>query len=223
MTISPRFSIGAKIAERVPTRGVIADVGCDHGKLSKYLLQIGKATRVIATDISVPSLQKARDLARKENLAIECREGDGLTVLGAKEADLAVICGMGGLEILSSLRDERRVDGIEEFILSPHTEQYALRDGLASLGLCIKDEWVLTENTKFYAVMHVCKGSNPLTEDEKTFGIAIRHPNQIVLDYLDNLIDIYQKKLTQFGDVPALRALWAQATRVKAELLLKKE
>jgi len=212
-----------EIAALVPPRSVIADVGCDHGKLSKYLLGMGKASRVIASDVSAPSLQKARELAARERLAIECREGNGLTVLREGEAELAVICGMGGLEILSILRDERRVDGICEFILSPHTEQYALRAGLNALGLCIADEWVLTENAKFYAVMHVTKGEQVLTEDELTFGLAIRHPDQVVVDYLDNLIDIYQKKLRQFGPVPALVAMSEQVRRVRSELPLKKE
>ena len=40
-----------------------ADIGCDHGRLSVALLQQGRADRVIASDISAPSLQKATELA----------------------------------------------------------------------------------------------------------------------------------------------------------------
>ena len=43
--------------------GTVADVGCDHGKLGYYLVSTDRAERVIATDISAPSLQKAYELA----------------------------------------------------------------------------------------------------------------------------------------------------------------
>ena len=42
----------------------VADVGCDHGKLAAALLQRGVCSRVVASDISEPSLQKGSELIR---------------------------------------------------------------------------------------------------------------------------------------------------------------
>lgn len=43
----------------------VADIGSDHGRLAVALLQQGAAERVIACDISAPSLEKARALCSR--------------------------------------------------------------------------------------------------------------------------------------------------------------
>ncbi|MBQ9710013.1 MAG: tRNA (adenine(22)-N(1))-methyltransferase TrmK, partial [Clostridia bacterium] len=40
----------------------LADVGCDHGYLSKAALDSGLAEAVVVSDISSPSLEKAKAL-----------------------------------------------------------------------------------------------------------------------------------------------------------------
>lgn len=49
--------------------GKVADVGCDHGKLGYYLVSTDRASEVIATDISAPSLAKAEELAKENGCA----------------------------------------------------------------------------------------------------------------------------------------------------------
>ena len=75
-----------------------ADIGCDHGRLSVALLQQGRADRVIASDISAPSLQKATELAARCGLGSRLTTvlSDGMAHLGPDEADAIAICGMGG-------------------------------------------------------------------------------------------------------------------------------
>lgn len=75
-----------------------ADIGCDHGRLSVALLQQGRADRVIASDISAPSLQKATELAALCGLGSRLTTvlSDGMAHLGPDEADAIAICGMGG-------------------------------------------------------------------------------------------------------------------------------
>ena len=50
-------------ADMINGSHLAADIGCAHGRLSVALLQQGRADRVIASDISAPSLQKATELA----------------------------------------------------------------------------------------------------------------------------------------------------------------
>ena len=48
------------MAHQVESHGVTADIGCDHGFTSIYLLEQGLADHVIAMDINEGPLQRAR-------------------------------------------------------------------------------------------------------------------------------------------------------------------
>ena len=61
IALDPRLSM---IAEMVGRCSSYADVGCDHGRLGAFLLQNGWVDRAVLTDISAPSLDKARALIR---------------------------------------------------------------------------------------------------------------------------------------------------------------
>ena len=56
---------------------VLADIGCDHGKLAVASLLEGKCSKVIAGDISAESLKKAVKLAKEYGLEekIDCKHG----------------------------------------------------------------------------------------------------------------------------------------------------
>ena len=89
--------------------GAVADIGCDHGKLGYYLVSTDRADKVIATDISAPSLRKASELAFDNGVTeiMETRLGDGLSPIKSEEVDTVVIAGLGGdviAEILKSAR-----------------------------------------------------------------------------------------------------------------------
>ena len=93
-----------ELCDMVRGYSCVADIGCDHGRLSCALLQSFDIKRVIAADISETCLQKARKLAEKCGLLsrIDIRCGDGLSVLCAEEADAVIIAGMGG-ELISNI------------------------------------------------------------------------------------------------------------------------
>jgi len=97
--LRPRLTAAADLlAEHLPEQACVADIGCDHGRLSCGLMQMHPTWRCIAADVSAPSLEKARQLAEFTGLSdrVEFRLGNGLSVLGANEADAVVLCGMGG-------------------------------------------------------------------------------------------------------------------------------
>jgi tRNA (adenine22-N1)-methyltransferase len=98
----------------------VADIGCDHGFLTAYILGEGIADRVFASDISAVCLAKTARLINKLGLGDNCElnAGDGLTVL-KRSVDTAVIAGMGGRKITEILSDDRRIDGTKTFILQP--------------------------------------------------------------------------------------------------------
>ena len=87
----------------VPSCKVLADVGCDHGYLSKYALDKNLCDRVIISDISVKSLEKARNLLKPYGDKVKSYVCDGLKSYEG-QADFAVIAGMGGEEICLILK-----------------------------------------------------------------------------------------------------------------------
>ena len=60
VSLHPRLEAAAALLGKT---SVLADIGCDHGRFSAAMLQRGTAEKVIASDISAPSLKKAEQLA----------------------------------------------------------------------------------------------------------------------------------------------------------------
>ena len=105
-----------KISELVKGN-IVADVGCDHGKLSEYLLKQKLCEKVIVSDISKSSLQKAINLLSKEKLNFESIHCNGLVGYKDKVIDECIISGMGGDEIIKIISSSP-ID-IKSYILSP--------------------------------------------------------------------------------------------------------
>ncbi len=130
----------------------MADVGCDHGKVSMACLLSGKVEKVIACDISSKSLQKAIDLAEKLNVKnIEFRVGNGLQVISDGEVDCVVIAGMGGIEIMNIL--SHIPNGVKILVLSPHRNTIELREFLSSREIYMDKDYVVKDGRKFYDVI----------------------------------------------------------------------
>ncbi|MBR3843298.1 MAG: SAM-dependent methyltransferase [Christensenellaceae bacterium] len=179
-----------KLADCCPVSKVAADVGCDHGKLSALLIEMGKAERMIATDISEPSLKKAERLADESGMQIETRLGDGLKPLLNGEAETVVIAGMGAMQIIDILSaDREKTDSFAHFLLCPHTYPERLREYLNTNGFIIEREDILFEEDEqktqknrkndkdalpgghYYPIFLVKKGEETAYEkDELLFG-----------------------------------------------------
>lgn len=59
VSLHPRLEAAAALLGKT---SVLADIGCDHGRFSAAMLQRGIAEKVIASDISAPSLKKPNSL-----------------------------------------------------------------------------------------------------------------------------------------------------------------
>ena len=141
---------------------VLADVGCDHGKLSVAAVITGRAKKAYAIDISEKSLEKTSLLAKEHNLSDRVIPlcGDGLTPL-KENVDLVVIAGMGGNEIIKILTESGYRGNA---ILVPHQDPYKLRDFISNKFYIIK------AGRKFYPIIVLKEGSSKYTENEKFLG-----------------------------------------------------
>ena len=135
----------------------VADVGCDHGYLSIYLLTQGIASACIASDINEGPLQSAMRNARRFGVTEKIRFflSDGVGSI-PRDFDTLVCAGMGGdtmVHILESapwLQDARY-----RLVLQCQTKNHLLRRYLTENGWVIRDEIVLRDGKFLYTVMDV--------------------------------------------------------------------
>lgn len=153
MGLSMRMQRVADMTE--PCAGA-ADIGCDHGYVSIYLIERKLAGHVIAMDVRKGPLSRAETNIRQKGLEtrIECRLSDGLEQLKPGEADTILIAGMGGplmIGILERGREKRL--GTETLILQPQSEIPEVRRYLHRIGYEIVAEDMLLEDGKYYTVL----------------------------------------------------------------------
>lgn len=153
--------------------GIVADVGCDHGKLSYYLVSTERVERAIVTDISAESLKKARELAIEGGVEdlMPARLGDGLAPIASGEADVVIIAGLGG-DVISGILERAFEDGkkFESYILSPNTHAEKVRETLVKIGQKISSDSAVECGGKLYPVIRSEAGEQSLDELQTNFG-----------------------------------------------------
>ncbi len=150
-----------KVADLIQTADTLADVGCDHGYLSVYLIENKRCRRVIAMDINKGPLQKARENIERFGYGdyIETRLSDGIAKLEKDEAEGFVCAGMGGplaLQILWNDRD--KIQNMKQIVLQPQSELWLVRRTLKEWGFIIEKEDIELEDGKYYFMMRICPG-----------------------------------------------------------------
>ncbi len=130
-----------------------ADVGCDHGYCTEYMLKTGLCERAIFSDVSRGSLAKAEALLTKYVAA-----GSAVGVLGdgfygvPKDTEEVLIAGMGGSEICAILRDERYGFMPKKFVFQPMHDGERLRRYVLENGGYLERDYTF-EDGKFYDVL----------------------------------------------------------------------
>lgn len=156
-----------EILSEIPACKVFRDVGCDHGYVGFECLKRGIAQKVIFSDISAPSLEKAKSLVKTvpemENQACFL-VANGLEG-GETKADVCVIAGMGGEEIMKILASTSP----EICVLQPMSEVEKLRVFLQDKFEIITDR-LFYDRDKYYNLLVVKKGSCKLCDFEIMFG-----------------------------------------------------
>lgn len=180
----------------------VADIGCDHGRLGAYLLQTGRTERIIAADISVPSLHKAEQLAETLGIsaAFSFRAGDGLSVLEPGEVQAVVIGGMGAFTIMRILEAAPQLSA-EAFVLQPMGHECSLRRWLLENGFFIADDRVAQEGKRFYHILLVRRGRQSYTEREIYLPVhSLRSGSEEAFRFAQGRRDALKKILAYSAD-----------------------
>lgn len=169
-----------------------ADIGTDHAYIPIYLVQSGKFSRVIATDLKKGPLRKAASNVEKYGLAdkIELRLGDGMKPIRPGECDGFVIAGMGGVVISEILEaSPETAQSAKALVLQPvYTEAY-LREYLYRKGYRITNEELVLDEGRYYVVIRaVYDGISRWDED------LYYHVGRLLLEQQDPLLKAYLER-----------------------------
>lgn len=133
---------------------IIADIGTDHGFVPNFLYEEDINRKIIATDISLNSLNKAIEFSelRGNKGKIEHIVCNGLEKI--PPVDQIIIAGMGGILISKILdRDFEKAMQAEKLILQPMQQVDYLRKFLYDKGFKILDEKIVFEDNKFFHII----------------------------------------------------------------------
>jgi len=147
-----------------------ADIGCDHGYCTLYMLENKLCERAYIADVSEKCLAKAEALLSgyiKEGTAVSvcC---DGLEKIPA-DCGQVLIAGMGGEEILKILKNSFIP---KKFVFQPMKNSRALREYLLKNGAEIAYDGIFKSGKKFYTVIKGAKSGKTAfyTEAELEYG-----------------------------------------------------
>ena len=198
MRLSKRMHM---VADMVTPGKVLADIGCDHGYLSVWLVREKTVSRAIAMDLREGPLSKAKESITffHQDDVIETRLSDGMDELVPGEADRIVIAGMGGILMRDILkRGQACCDMAEQLVLQPQSDSELVRAEVQKQGFRIEDERACYEDGKYYIAFACVKGTeeNPYSETELKYGrILGEKRDEVFLSFLRE--ELEKKELMQ--------------------------
>lgn len=192
LALQPRLQL---LADMVPAGSRLADVGTDHGYLPVYLLQQGRISRAIASDIVDGPLQHARQTAAEYEVdGIDFRLCPGLDAIAPHEADTVVIAGMGGETIQAILSAAPwTADGSHLLLLQPMTKVEYLRKWLVDNRYAFTEERLVWDKDHLYPVFAVRGGTQPPLTAVQQYGGVLLDGDPLYGAYLDERIGKLQK------------------------------
>lgn len=146
------------LADQIEQKETMADIGTDHGFLPIALWERQICPKVIMSDVSPGSLEKARANAAAlyPDEVFDLRLGNGIQILGKGEVDAVVLAGMGGALMIRILsEDPEKTCSFKKLVLQPRNGQGKLRRWLLSNGFFITKESLVREGKYICEILTV--------------------------------------------------------------------
>lgn len=206
MKISPRL---LAIEYFVKDHSIVADIGTDHGYIPVYLIKNNTSKKVIGTDISKGSLDKAIQYVKELGYEdyIDTRLGNGLEVLKPYEVDTVILAGMGGTLIKDILEKDMEIaKTINNFIFQPMIATRELRKHLYKNNFKIIDEKIVKEDERYYEIIYAIWGKD-YVEDEIYYEVSERLVDkkdpilkkflEFKIQEIENILEKLEEKTTE--------------------------
>ena len=153
-TLDARLSAAAEL---VRPGEPVADIGCDHGKLTAVLAASGKYPKVIGADLRPGPLAKAEQTLEYAGCKdrAELRLGDGLSVLSPGEVSTIVLAGVSAQTTWEIIEKAPWVSapGGPRLVMVPATRHSDLRRWLWEHGFALAADRPVQAAGRWYAVM----------------------------------------------------------------------
>ena len=153
-TLDARLSAAAEL---VCPGQPVADIGCDHGKLTAVLAASGKYPKVIGADLRPGPLAKAAQTLEYAGCKdrAELRLGDGLSVLSPGEVSTIVLAGVSAQTTWEIIEKAPWVSapGGPRLVMVPATRHSDLRRWLWEHGFALAADRPVQAAGRWYAVM----------------------------------------------------------------------
>jgi tRNA (adenine22-N1)-methyltransferase len=153
----------------------LADIGTDHAQLPIAAVKLNMVVRAIACDIAPGPLSQAVTAIYSAKMGdrIVTRLGDGFDPLEADETDVAVIAGIGGMNIVNILeKGSTKAKTVKRLILQPQHDTVKLRRHLHRLGYFIADERLAREGDRYYIIIVATPSAAPAFWNEREYSLG---------------------------------------------------
>lgn len=220
MNLDKRLSAAAELVKHGSR---VADIGADHGYLSIYLAESGKASAVYACELRRKPLLNAQ-----KNIAAAGLEGvvktvlaDGLDGVNPHEVDTVIIAGMGG-EIIASIIERAPWLKSAEYslILQPMSSSAELRNFLFQNGFWIESENAVKSDGRLYTVIKAAfdpqKAKKYGGDIDVFFGGLFRNNTPENTAYINWVLKILKKQISALEGVERMSERRAEICRIVA-------
>ena len=158
-------------------KGVIADIGSDHGKLMIALFKSGKLLKGYAIENKKGPYQRLVKALEKEDLIDKIIPlfSDGISDLPIDVRHI-VLAGMGGdliIDILKAHSDKLKL--VNTIVVDAHGAIGKVREEISNMGYAIAEEQIVKEDDKYYEIIKFIRADKAIyTEDDLEFGPILR-------------------------------------------------
>ena len=158
-------------------KGVIADIGSDHGKLMIALFKSGKLIKGYAIENKKGPYQRLIQALEKEDLLDKIIPlfSDGIEDL-PMDVKHIVLAGMGGDLIIEILKKHpEKLKYISTIVVDAHGAIGKVREEISHMGFAIAEEKMIKEDGQYYEIIKFIKADIAAYSDEDLeFGPILR-------------------------------------------------
>ncbi|HHX07604.1 MAG TPA: SAM-dependent methyltransferase [Erysipelothrix sp.] len=170
MNLSLRLQTILNHIQPVP---VLADIGCDHGKLLLAALKSTKCEFGIGTDVRAMPLKRAQETLKKAGYQQQTvfYQTDGMKNI-PEEAQCWVLAGMGAELMVKIINDSiNKAQQTTQIVMCPHHQPEILRLKMASLGFEVIKEDLIFDDHFYWVISYQYHGQTiTLSLYEQYFG-----------------------------------------------------
>ncbi len=149
-----------ELAKLIKKNSVIADIGTDHAYLIIELFKLNKIKYAYAVDNKDGPIRNAINNINKYNLEDKCKviKADGLNFNVSKDIDTLVFAGLGGLNTIQIIEDnKKKLKYIKYIVTDIHRDDIKVKKYLNDLGFKVNKSVDIIDKKKGYHLVRYVK------------------------------------------------------------------